>query len=142
MSKEPKADLDVAEAELEHALWLARSLYRGPERGARRRTKEDRRMSSKLQVAMARALEAELDTAGGDYDREPEPEPPVPVELESDRQRNADAALADAVEIVARHRRRLGRRHCSHHDGATIRKIWELLRGLAEGPEQEGGFGP
>ena len=50
--------------------------------------------------------------------------------LQEERQRELDAALADAVEMVARQRARLGRRTCSRHDGETIRRIFELLRGL------------
>ena len=55
-------------------------------------------------------------------------------QIEAQRQRDLDAALADAVEVVARQRQRLGRRTCTPHDGATVRKINELLRGmLADG---------
>ena len=53
-------------------------------------------------------------------------------QLAEEKQRNADHALADAVEIVARQRARLGRRVCSGHDGTTIRKIHELLRAMGE----------
>jgi hypothetical protein len=49
------------------------------------------------------------------------------------RQRDLDAALGDAIEVVARHRVRLGRRVCSRHDGETVRRIYELLRGLLDG---------
>jgi hypothetical protein len=52
------------------------------------------------------------------------------------RQRDQDAALADAIETVSRHRARLGRKTCSAHDGATIRKVFELLRGLTPGAEE------
>ena len=62
---------------------------------------------------------------------------PAKAEAEAQRQRDLDAALADAVEVVARQRQRLGRRACSRHDGETIRKMFELLRGLmAETSEQ------
>lgn len=51
---------------------------------------------------------------------------------EMERQRDLDAALADAIEIVARHRARSGRKVCSRHDGETVRKVFELLRGMLE----------
>lgn len=53
---------------------------------------------------------------------------------EEERQRLLDAALADAIEMVARHRMRLGRRVCSRPDGTITRKIYELLRSMA-GPD-------
>ena len=52
------------------------------------------------------------------------------AEAEAARQRDLDAALADAIEVVARHRVRLGRRTCSVHDGQTVRRVFELLRGV------------
>jgi hypothetical protein len=55
------------------------------------------------------------------------------AEVEAQRQRDLDAALADAIEVVARHRARLGRRVCSRKDGETVRRIFELLRGLLDG---------
>jgi hypothetical protein len=58
------------------------------------------------------------------------------AEAEAQRQRDLDAALADVVEMVARHRTRLGRKTCSAHDGATIRKIFDLVRGLHPGGEE------
>jgi hypothetical protein len=58
------------------------------------------------------------------------------AEAEAQRQRDADAALADAIETVARHRARLGRKTCSAHDGGVVRKIFELLRGLTPGVEE------
>jgi hypothetical protein len=58
------------------------------------------------------------------------------AEAEAQRQRDADAALADAIETVARHRARLGRKTCSAHDGATVRKVFELLRGLTPGMDE------
>jgi hypothetical protein len=51
-------------------------------------------------------------------------------EAAAQRQRNLDSALADAVEVVKRHRSRLGRNVCSTHDGAAIRQIWVLLGGM------------
>jgi hypothetical protein len=51
-------------------------------------------------------------------------------EREEERQRDLDAALADAIEVVARHRLRVGRRVCSRKDGETIRRIHELLRAM------------
>jgi hypothetical protein len=46
-------------------------------------------------------------------------------------QYSADAAMADANEVVARAMRRYGRRVWSTHDASVARRIWELLRGLA-----------
>lgn len=63
-----------------------------------------------------------------------EHEPPArrfePTE-EEERQRLLDAALADAIEMVNRHRMRLGRRVCSRPDGTVTRLIYEHLRGMA-----------
>jgi hypothetical protein len=58
------------------------------------------------------------------------------AEAEAQRQRDVDAALADVIETVARHRARLGRRTCSAQDGAAIRKIFEIVRGLTPGTEE------
>ena len=58
------------------------------------------------------------------------------ADAEAQRQHSLDAALADVVEMVARHRARIGRKTCSQHDGATIRKIFDLLRGLTPGMEE------
>jgi hypothetical protein len=49
---------------------------------------------------------------------------------EAAREQLLDDAMADVDEIVRRHRTRLGRKVCSRHDGATIRKIWGLLRSM------------
>jgi hypothetical protein len=68
--------------------------------------------------------------------RRREEEARVKAEAEAQRQRDQDAALADAIEAVTRHRARLGRKTCSVHDGATIRKIFELLPGLTPGSEE------
>jgi hypothetical protein len=65
-----------------------------------------------------------------------EEEARVKAEAEAQRQRDQDAALADAIETVSRHRARLGRKTCSAHDGATVRKVFELLRGLTPGSEE------
>lgn len=48
------------------------------------------------------------------------------------RQRDLDAALADSIEVVSRHRARLSRKVCSRHDGETVRRVFELLRGMLE----------
>jgi hypothetical protein len=66
-------------------------------------------------------------------ERPPAPKRFEPTE-EEERQRLLDAALADAIETVARHRMRLGRRVCSRPDGTATRMIYELLRGMA-GPD-------
>jgi hypothetical protein len=58
------------------------------------------------------------------------------AEAEAQRQRDVDAALADAINAVDRHRARLGRKTCTAHDGATVRKVFELLRGLTPGAEE------
>jgi hypothetical protein len=68
--------------------------------------------------------------------RRREEEARTKAEAEAQRQRDQDAALADTIEVVSRHRARLGRKTCSVHDGATIRKIFELLRGLTPGIEE------
>jgi hypothetical protein len=69
-------------------------------------------------------------------ERRLEEEARAKAEAEAQRQRDADAALADAIETVARHRARLGRKSCSAHDGATVRKVFELLRGLTPGMDE------
>lgn len=61
------------------------------------------------------------------------------AEAAEQRQRDADAALADAIETVARHRARLGRRTCTAQDGAAVRKVFELLRALTPGMDDERG---
>jgi hypothetical protein len=103
-----------------------------------------------LREALARADIAELDEKSDALGREigqaialaldehdtpppaPQPQPRRfdPTE-EEERERILDAALADAIETVARHRMRLGRRVCSRPDGTVTRKIFELLRGMA-----------
>ena len=55
-------------------------------------------------------------------------EPPAPREDHDQRQRDLDAALADSIEIAARHRIRLGRRVCTRSDGEIVRLIFEALR--------------
>jgi hypothetical protein len=57
-------------------------------------------------------------------------EPPK-ADAEAERQRMLDAGLADAIETVARHRMRLGRRVCSRSDATITRQIYELLRSMA-----------
>jgi hypothetical protein len=101
-----------------------------------------------LREALQRAEVAELDESADKLGREigqaiavalEEHGPPAqqpkrfePTE-EEERERLLDAALADAIETVARHRNRLGRRVCSRPDGTVTRKIYELLRGRAGG---------
>jgi hypothetical protein len=63
--------------------------------------------------------------------RPPSPQAYKPSD-EEERQRLADAALGDVVEMVARHRQRLGRRVCSISDAKVIRMAHELLRGMAD----------
>ena len=58
--------------------------------------------------------------------------PPKRLEpTEEERQRLLDAALGDAIEIVSRHRMRLGRRVCSRSDATITRQVYELLRSMA-----------
>ena len=61
----------------------------------------------------------------------PQPRRFEPTE-EEERERLLDAALADAIEMTSRHRMRLGRRVCSRPDATTTRKIFELLRSMAD----------
>ena len=66
------------------------------------------------------------------------PEPLVKPSAEEERQRMLDAALADAIEVVARHRARLGRRVCIQSDGKSVRLIFETLRGMPSDPSDQG----
>jgi hypothetical protein len=50
---------------------------------------------------------------------------------DEERQRLLDAALADAIETVSRHRIRIGRRVCSRSDATITRQVYELLRSMA-----------
>lgn len=104
-----------------------------------------------LREALARADIAELDETADNLGRqigqaiavaleeheERPPPPPAPQPRryepteEEERQRLLDAAFADAIEMVNRHRMRLGRRVCSRPDGTATRLIYELLRGMA-----------
>jgi hypothetical protein len=104
-----------------------------------------------LREALARADIAELDEASDKLGREigqaiavaleeheerpPSPPSPQPRRFEpteeEERERLLDAAFADAIEMVNRHRNRLGRRVCSRPDATTTRKIFELLRSMA-----------
>ena len=95
-----------------------------------------------LREALARADIAELDEVAGEVGRQaiitalaevaetPPPRRYEPTD-EEERQRLLDAALADAIEMVNRHRNRLGRRVCSRPDGTVTRQIYELLRSMA-----------
>jgi hypothetical protein len=106
-----------------------------------------------LREALARADIAELDEASDKLGREigqaiavaleeheERPTPPAPAPQprrfepteEEERERLLDAALADAIEMTSRHRNRLGRRVCSRPDATTTRKIFELLRSMAD----------
>jgi hypothetical protein len=95
--------------------------------------------SLRLREAMRRADIAELDEAAEDIGRQAVAQVLAerPVErhnpsIEEERQRLLDAALADAIETVARHRLRLGRRVCSRPDATITRQVYELLRGMAD----------
>jgi hypothetical protein len=101
---------------------------------------------NRLREALARADIEELDIAAEDIGRHAvqaalmvEPTPPSPLERfkpseEEERQRLLDAALGDAIEMVSRHRMRLGRRVCSRPDATITRQVYELLRGMV-GPD-------
>jgi hypothetical protein len=55
-------------------------------------------------------------------------------QIEEQRQRDLDAAHGDACEVVRRALVRQGRRVFSHHDGKTVRQVYELLRSVM-GPD-------
>jgi hypothetical protein len=103
---------------------------------------------SRLREAMERADLHALDEAAEAIGRQAvqialaEAQAPALIDAKADdRQRDLDAALADAIEVVSRHRARLGRRVCSRHDGEATRKVWELLRGML-GPDAGGDSDP
>ena len=58
------------------------------------------------------------------------------AEAEAQRQRDQAAAVADVVNAVDAHRKRLGRKTCTAHDGATILKMVELLRAMTPGMDE------
>ena len=98
----------------------------------------------RLRQAMQRANVDELEDVAIELGRqavamaltEPERPPPPPERYkpneEEERQRLLDAALADAIEAVSRHRMRLGRRVCSRPDATITRQVYELLRSMAD----------
>lgn len=101
-----------------------------------------------LREALHRADVAELDEKADALGREigqaiavaleePPPERYKPNE-EEERQRALDAALADAIEVVARHRARLGRRVCIQSDGKSVRLIFETLRAMPPDSSDQG----
>ena len=57
-------------------------------------------------------------------------------EAEAQRQRDLDATLSDVIETVTKHRARVGRKSWTAQDGGTIRKVFELLRGLTPGMDE------
>jgi predicted DNA-binding transcriptional regulator YafY len=90
------------------------------------------RLRDAMEAADAEEIEAAVKTA-----LEEQAAPPDAIKAEAEalvlqRQRDLDAALADAIEVVARHRARLSRKVCSRHDGQTVRQVFELLRGMLE----------
>jgi hypothetical protein len=101
----------------------------------------ERPAADRLRQAMRNISVDELEEAADELGRQAvamalsAPEPPAPKRFdpteEEERERVLDAALADAIETVSRHRMRLGRRVCSRPDGTVTRKIFELLRGMA-----------
>ena len=107
--------------------------------------------ADRLRVAMQNISVEEIDEVAGELGRQavavalqnvttspddikPPAPPPKRYEPneEEERQRLLDAALADAIEMVARHRMRLGRRVCSRPDATITRQVYELLRGMAD----------
>jgi hypothetical protein len=96
---------------------------------------------NRLREAMQRANIDELEEAADELGRQAvavalaEPDRPPkrfdPTD-EEERQRLLDAALGDAIEMVNRHRLRLGRRVCSRPDATITRQVYELLRGMAD----------
>jgi hypothetical protein len=99
--------------------------------------------TNRLREAMQRANVAEIDEVAEEIGREAvavalAERPPAPVAErykpteEEERQRLLDAALGDAIEAVNRHRMRLGRRVCSISDAGVTRKMFELLRSMAD----------
>ena len=102
----------------------------------------ERPAANRLREAMQRANVDELEDVAIELGHhavavalaEPPPAPPPerykPSE-EEERQRLLDAALADAIETVNRHRMRLGRRVCSRPDATITRQVYELLRSMA-----------
>jgi hypothetical protein len=93
------------------------------------------RLREALQRVDINELEAAAEALGQQavqlaLERPPAPKRFEPTE-EEERQRLLDAALADAIETVSRHRMRLGRRVCSRPDASVTRQIFEMLRGMA-----------
>jgi hypothetical protein len=98
---------------------------------------------NRLQAAMEAADADEIEALAGELAQAAvkavlEQGEPEAIKAEADalvlqRQRDLDGALADAIEVVARHRARLSRKVCSRHDGQTVRQVFELLRGMLEG---------
>jgi hypothetical protein len=70
--------------------------------------------------------------------------PPAPPErfkpTEDDRQRLLDEAWRDASRAMEQNRDRLGRRVTSTHDARVHRQIFELLRSMAAGPDNDPSF--
>jgi hypothetical protein len=92
------------------------------------------------QEAVATALTIPDDVIPDDELIRREEEAESRAKADAEAQRDLDAALADVIEVVARHRSRLGRRVCSSHDGGVVRKMFDLLRSM-NGDAGESGFG-
>jgi cell division septum initiation protein DivIVA len=91
---------------------------------------------NRLREALQRADIAELEMVAEEIGQEAVQVALAMVETpkadaEAERQRLLDAALADASNVMERHRDRLGRRVTSRHDATTMRQIYELLRSMA-----------
>jgi hypothetical protein len=97
---------------------------------------------NRLREALQRADIAEMDEEAEEIGRQavaialsaPERPPAPRPDPEEERQRALDAAFGDVMEIVNRHRLRLGRRVCSMSDARVTRQMFETLRGMA-GPD-------
>jgi ribosomal protein L12E/L44/L45/RPP1/RPP2 len=53
------------------------------------------------------------------------------AEADEQTQRDLDAAMADVIELLRRHRTRLGRRVCSVPDGKLARQMFGMLRSMS-----------
>jgi hypothetical protein len=65
---------------------------------------------------------------------------PLPPLEDPERERHLDEAMGDVVELVRRHRSRLGRRVTTASDGRLIRQIFLMVRNM-NGETLPGQFG-
>lgn len=105
-------------------------------------------MNDPLKTAMDRADQNDPERLGREAVRvavaqlppAPRPELPPMPRLEPPAY-DPHPTLADAVEVVARQRARLGRKICSADDAAAIDAIVTLLRGLNKRDPEQGFHG-